>query len=153
MFTKCGRVVTYLDRFLPIRSNDPLITWSCKITWQTKIIISVSTTTVSMTIKLDRMVTYLDGLLPIKSHYLWSCGLSRLRDKLKSLYLHYHSGYLSHYISKTTKLGRMINNLDTLLPIKSHDPLITWSCDITRQTKTSISPVSACLWPPNLTGW
>ena len=35
-----GRMVAYLDKFHPIKSNDPLITWSCKITWQTKIVIS-----------------------------------------------------------------------------------------------------------------
>ena len=29
-----------------------------------------------------------------------------------------------------TKLGRMIASLDGLLPIMSHDPLITWSCEI-----------------------
>ena len=29
-----------------------------------------------------------------------------------------------------TKLGRMIDSLDGLLPIMSHYPLITWSCDI-----------------------
>ena len=30
----------------------------------------------------------------------------------------------------TTKLGRMIASLDGLLPIMSHDPLITWPCEI-----------------------
>ena len=29
-----------------------------------------------------------------------------------------------------TKLGRMIYFLDGILPIMSHDPLITWPCDI-----------------------
>ena len=29
-----------------------------------------------------------------------------------------------------TKLGRMIASLDGLLPIMSHDPLITWPCEI-----------------------
>ena len=29
-----------------------------------------------------------------------------------------------------TKLGRMIASLDGLLLIMSHDPLITWSCEI-----------------------
>ena len=40
MATKPKRMITYVDGFLPIKSHDPLITWSCKITWQTKIIIS-----------------------------------------------------------------------------------------------------------------
>ena len=30
-----------------------------------------------------------------------------------------------------TKLGRMLTYLDELLLIKSHDPLIKWSCEIT----------------------
>ena len=29
-----------------------------------------------------------------------------------------------------TKLGRMIASLDGLLPIMSHDSLITWPCEI-----------------------
>ena len=29
-----------------------------------------------------------------------------------------------------TKLGRMITSLDGILPIMSHDPLITWPCEI-----------------------
>ena len=30
-----------------------------------------------------------------------------------------------------TKLGRMVTYFDGIIPIKSHDPVITWSCDIT----------------------
>ena len=33
------------------------------------------------------------------------------------------------------------------------DLLITWSCEITWKTSYIISPVSQCLWPPNLVGW
>ena len=33
-------------------------------------------------------------------------------------------------LSMATKLGRMIAFLDGLLPIMSHDPLITWSCEL-----------------------
>ena len=40
MATKLCRMVMYLDELLLIKSHDPFITWSCKITWQTKIIIS-----------------------------------------------------------------------------------------------------------------
>ena len=53
-----------------------------------------------------------------------------------------------------TKHGRMVAHLDVLLPIKSHDPLITRSCDITWQAKTiKISSLSQCLWPQNVVGW
>ena len=39
MTTRVGRVVTYLEWLLPVMSHDHMITWSNKITWQTKIII------------------------------------------------------------------------------------------------------------------
>ena len=35
------------------------------------------------------------------------------------------------------KLGRMMIYLEVLLPIKSPDLLVKWSCKITRQTKIS----------------
>ena len=50
------------------------------------------------------------------------------------------------------RLGRMITYLHGLLLTKSYFPLITWSCQITWQTKTIISPLLRCLSPPNLTG-
>ena len=52
-----------------------------------------------------------------------------------------------------TKLWRMVTYLHALLAIKSHDHFITWSCPITWQTKTNISPSPLCLWPPNMVGW
>ena len=39
MATKLGRMVAYFERILTIRSFYVLIMWSCKVTWQTKIII------------------------------------------------------------------------------------------------------------------
>ena len=50
----------------------------------------ISTIRVPMATKLGRMVTHLDELAPTKSHHLlitWFC------DKLKPLYLLYHSAY------------------------------------------------------------
>ena len=63
--TKLGKMVTYDERLLPIKSHDLLITWSCEITWQTK---NISTTAMSLTTKIGRLVTYLEGPLPIESH-------------------------------------------------------------------------------------
>ena len=40
---------------------------------------------------------------------------------------------------------RMVTYLDGVLPIKSLDPLITWACKITQQTKTIIYPSTQCL--------
>ena len=46
-----------------------------------------------MATKGGSIVTYLDELVP-KSHMtVWSCGIPRSFDKLKPLYLHYHSVY------------------------------------------------------------
>ena len=52
----------------------------------------------------------------------------------------------------TTKLGKMVTYLEGLLPIKLNDALIMWSSKITWKTKTIISPIPQCLWPPNLAG-
>ena len=43
MATKLGRMVTYLERFQHIKLHNPLTMWPCKITWQTKNIISLLT--------------------------------------------------------------------------------------------------------------
>ena len=40
-----------------------------------------------------------------------------------------------------TKLARMVTYFEGLQGIKSHDPFITWSCEIMRQTKIIISPL------------
>ena len=52
----------------------------------------------------------------------------------------------------TTKLGKMETYIGGFLPIKSYNPFITWSSEITRQTKTIASPLPQCPSPPNLTG-
>ena len=52
-------------------------------------------------------------------------------------------------------LGRMINYLDGLLPIKSLDSLIAWSCEIAWQTKIILSSLPQYLWRQdgNLPWW
>ena len=102
MGTKLGRVVTYHEGIPPIKSRDPLITWSCEITRQTKTIIN-STTRLAV-----------------------------------GSYQKRHMNVLSLL---ATKLGRTVTYLNSFLPIKSHDSFITWSYEITRQTKTITSPL------------
>ena len=53
----------------------------------------------------------------------------------------------------TTKLSRIRTYFEGLLPINLLNSLVTWSCEITWQTKTIISPIQQCLWPPILAGW
>ena len=75
----------------------------------------------------------------IKSHYPWSHGLARLHDKLKTLYIHYHSGH-GHQI------GRVATYHERHLPIKPHDDLIKCSWGIKWETKT-ISPIDpSVMW-------
>ena len=51
------------------------------------------------------------------------------------------------------KLVRVVAYQEGLLPIKPHGPLIIWFCKIISQTRTIISQLPQCLWPPNLTEW
>ena len=91
MATKLARMVTFLDGLLPTKSNDPLMMWSYKITWQTKIIIS-SLPQSFCPPNLVWWLAYLDGLLPLKSHeplVTWCCEITW---NTKLLYLHYHHG-------------------------------------------------------------
>ena len=76
-----------------------------------------------MTTKLARMVIYLDA----SNH--------KVIQRFDYMVLQGHVANKNHYISITsvsmaTKLGKMIVSLDGLLPIMSHDSLITWPCEI-----------------------
>ena len=145
MVTKLCKWVTYLDMLLPVKLPELSITWSCEVTWKTK------TTNLHYQSAYDHQTWQNDNHLAwwapaYKSHHLWWRGLVRSCDKLKWLYLYYHS-------PMTTNFCRMVNYLYGLLPMKSHGSLITWSCKIIWQTKIIISPLPQCLWPPTSAGW
>ena len=52
-----------------------------------------------------------------------------------------------------TRPYRMVTYLYRVLSIKPHHPLIMWSCEITWQIESHISPLPQYPWPPNLAGW
>ena len=81
MATRLARMVIYLDLLLIIKSYKTLILWSCKVTWKTKIIISI--TRMRLATKLGIMTTSLDELQRIMSHDLWSHGLVRYKVHLQ----------------------------------------------------------------------
>lgn len=84
----------------------------------------------------------MQGTHPLSHMTLWSCGL---------LWSCHSQNYLfTITVPTVTKLGSMVTYIEGLLPVKSHDTLITRSCKITLQTKT---PPPHCLWPPNLAVW
>ena len=75
MATELGRVMTYLEWFLPIKSHDHIITWSYKITWQTNINI-YPFKTMSIAINFGRVGIYNGEFPSIKSPdplITWSC--------------------------------------------------------------------------------
>ena len=63
--TKFGRVVPCSKELPSIKSQNLLITWSCKVTRQIKYVIS--TTTGPLVIKIGKVVSYYERLSPIKS--------------------------------------------------------------------------------------
>ena len=140
MATKLRRRVTYLDDLLPIKSHYNMIMGSCKITQQTNTIISPLPQCLWPANFTGWRLTLRDSD-PQSQMMLWSRGLAKPCDKLNPLDLQHHSAH-SNLTSQDTNLPW------GLLPIKSHNLLLTWSCKITWQTKTFTSPTVLGLWPP-----
>ena len=105
-------------------------TWSCKVSWQSKTIISPLP-------QLLWLPNLADWWFTLRSSYqfidmtFYSRGLVKSRGKLKTLYLCYH------------KLGKVLTNHEELSFKKFHDPSTTWFCEVTGQIKYYM----AWLWP------
>ena len=70
----------------------------------------------------------------------WGAPLHKVTEPFDLMVFQGHPTNENRYIATATvpmatKLGRMVTYLDGLLPMKSHDPLITWSCEITGSRK------------------
>ena len=145
MVNKLDSMVAHLDGLLPTKFHNTLTTWSCDITWQAKTIISP----LSQCLWPQNLV---------ECNLYWKAPTHKVTWGPGHVVVQSHVTNKNHYISTTrvpmaTKLGRMVAHLDGLLQIKKHEPLITWSCEITWQAKTNVSPLSHCLWSQNLIGW
>ena len=143
MASKLCRLVTYLHLLLPTKSHNPFITWSCKITWQTKTIISPPP-------QCWRLSTMSGWSLILRVSYpcysiLWLRSLARSSHKLRPLYLHNHEAY-GHQSWQRCGLpwGVPTHNI--------YDFLITWLCKITWQNK-NVLPLPQRLWPRHLAVW
>ena len=137
MSTKLGRMVTNLQRLLPRILLYPLVACSREIIWQTK---NISTNRMPLTTKLCKGYD-----VP------WEDPTHKVTWPLNHVILQNHVTNWRHYISTTmmpvtTKLGRGATYHEGL-PIKSHAYIITWSCEISWQTK--IVSLRQCLWLPN----
>ena len=82
-----------------------------------------------MAIILNSVVDYLEGVNHLTLKLL---DIAKPRGKLKT-YLRNHNAYIA------TKLYRVVTENEELPPIKSHDSLMLWSCEFTRQIKYIIS--------------
>ena len=141
MATNYGWMVTYGDLIHKVIQHFDHVILQGHLTNENHYI---STIRAAMTTKLDKMVTYLERLLTIKSCkdlITWSCKFTWWTK----------TNISTTRVRIATKFALMIIYFNG--PIKSHDPLITRYCDIKWQTKSIISPISQCLWPPNLVGW
>ena len=107
MANKLGRiVVTYLNGVLPIKSNDPLITLSYKIIWQTKIIYIFTTIAPP---NLEGWQITLMGSYFWSQMNLWSRGLAISCDSTTKVSMATTPGKLVTSIPNVTLLfGRMI---------------------------------------------
>ena len=112
-FTKLGLMVAQFDWLLPVKSQDPLITCSYKITWQAVIIIFWFHSAFS--ISLDLTVTTFSKAFYL--NYLWFGNTQGQKNNLN-----HH--IFNTKLLKVIKPGMMVAQLDWLLPVKSYDPLI-----------------------------
>ena len=144
MATKPGWMIIYPDGLLQIKSHKSLITWSCKIMWQTKTI----TPPIPQCLCLPKLVGCwlpLSGSHPISYSTLWWHSFARSHDKLNPLYLHnYSTCYHQSWQDGDLSWG------DSIV-------LVTWSFNHVAllyhlQTK-NMSLLLQYLWPANLTRW
>ena len=119
MATTLSGMVTYFERLLTIKSFYALITWSCKVKWQTKIIIYPQ--------------AECPWLHTWQNHNLarWATTY-KVTPPFDHVVLQDHETNENHYISTSTvpmatKLARMVICLIRLLIIKSYKNFITWS--------------------------
>ena len=137
MDTELGRVITYHEGLLSIKSRDSFVTWSCEITWQTK------------------------SLFPLPQ-YLWLPNMAswwltlrashpRSHPTLDHVVLRDHVTNLKHVSTTTipmaTKLGRVVTYNEELALIKLHDPSFTLFWKVTWQINYLISPLAQDQWP------
>ena len=114
MATKFGRMVTYPEELLWIKSHDPLIMWSCKIAWQTKITISLLSTII---IPLIFCIKYRKTLLGMGKRQ----KLNIIKKKFKHPYNYYEKGGLKNIDLRNKITGMECSWVKRLLKDDFHD--------------------------------
>ena len=103
MVTKHGRLLTYYEGLQPIKSHHMVLQDHLK----TRPIIYPQGLWPS---NLAEWWLTLISFFPSSYSTLWSRGLARSRDKLKSLYIHYQSAY-DYHTWNTWKVGDLLEEI------------------------------------------
>ena len=156
MADKIGRMVTYLDGFLPIKLDDPPNLAGCWLTLRG----SYPSYSTLRSRGLSRSRDKLKPLSPLPQ-YLWPSNLAELWLTFSGSYPYYYTFWLRGlkfvWQTKTSplprclwppKLGRGV----TYREGKSDDRRVTWSRKTKWQTKIMYH-LPQCLWLLNLAGW
>ena len=109
---------------MPIKSHDHIIMWSCRIKWQTKIIIYPLTQCLWLSI----LAEWGDAQLGVLFH--------KVTRSFDHMVLQGHIKYFSCCIitntrPMATKLGKEVTYYKKFQDIMSHNPLNTWSHEVT----------------------
>ena len=127
MATKLDRMLTYLDGLLPIKSNDPLITWFYKITWHIKTIIFW----LPQCLCLPNLAGWILTFMGYDPSITWSCEIMWQPKIIKST-LH------SAYVHQTWQAGDLPQGHSTHNATSPFHHVVLWSCEITWQTKKTL---------------
>ena len=132
--TKLGRVVTYIDRLLLIKSHCSWLTLSCKITWQIKNIISSLPLCLLPPIPTECWLTIHNVTWSFKLVVTWGHAKNWIY-------------YVSHIPTPiVTKLVRMVIYYYEFQPIGS---LRMWFCEVTWKIEYITSPFAEEQWEQN----
>ena len=146
MATKPGRVVTYDKKNSLVMSDDPLITWSCEVTWLIRSLLSP----LSQGLWPSNMTGWRTYLWLEEPTYglIWSsdkvvmCGdVTKQKCNISSLIR-----------PMAMKLGKLMTYGEVNAPVKSHVLLTSWLHKVTWQTKNVIFLPPEDLWRPNFAG-
>ena len=81
----------------------------------------------------------------------WGSSIHKATWPFAHVVFRYHVTNLNHFIStKTMSIATKFSRMVTYL---MGNIIITWSCEITWQTKIIVYPLPQCLWLSNLAGW
>ena len=137
MATRPDRVVTYDKRNSPVMWDEPLITWSCEVTWLIQ----------------SLFCPFLLGLWPPNMRGCWLMVRRNLpmesHDPLKKCW---KCNITCFSRPMAMKVVKMVTYGEVNVPIKSLVLLTTWLRKVTWQTKNRIFLPSETLWPPNFAG-